>query len=108
MSDAPGGLGHQAEHDDPTSGATLLVGFVGTCLFVFVVLYIHVLFENHRTAEERRKQINVAPAELMQYRAEQEALLHGYRWVDEEAGVVQIPIERAMELVVAESGGGPS
>lgn len=108
MSDAPGGLGHQAEHDDPTSSGTLLVGIVGTCLFIFVVLYVHVLFENHLSGEERRKQINVAPAELMQYRAEQEALLHGYRWIDENAGVVQIPIERAMELVVRESGQSPS
>jgi hypothetical protein len=26
--------------------------------------------------------------------------LHGYRWVDRDAGIAQIPIERAMELVV--------
>jgi hypothetical protein len=30
--------------------------------------------------------------------------LHGYGWVDPKAGVIHVPIERAMELVVAESG----
>jgi hypothetical protein len=35
----------------------------------------------------------------------QEALLHGYGWVDEEAGIVHIPIERAMKLIA--TGGLP-
>lgn len=33
--------------------------------------------------------------------ATQEALLHGYGWVDQSAGVARIPIDRAMALVVA-------
>jgi hypothetical protein len=32
--------------------------------------------------------------------ARKEARLHGYRWIDKEAGVVSVPIERAMELIV--------
>ena len=31
--------------------------------------------------------------------AENQKHLHGYRWIDREKGIVQIPIERAMELV---------
>jgi hypothetical protein len=30
----------------------------------------------------------------------------GYGWVDRDAGIVRVPLERAMELVVAEEGGG--
>lgn len=33
--------------------------------------------------------------------ATQEALLDGYAWVDQNAGIARIPIERAMALVVA-------
>jgi hypothetical protein len=29
-----------------------------------------------------------------------------YGWVDQNAGVVQLPIERAMELIAQENGGG--
>ena len=35
--------------------------------------------------------------------AEAAAKLKGYAWVNQEAGTIRLPIERAMELVVAES-----
>ncbi len=35
------------------------------------------------------------------FRAEQEALLSSYGWVNKEAGVVRLPIEVAIDLVVA-------
>lgn len=40
------------------------------------------------------------------YRGQQQARLdEGYRWIDKEQGVVGVPLERAIELVVAEEGG---
>ncbi|KFA90828.1 hypothetical protein Q664_25930 [Archangium violaceum Cb vi76] len=41
-------------------------------------------------------------------KAEQRKRLHGYGWVDRDAGVVHIPIERAIERVVEQrrDGGG--
>jgi hypothetical protein len=48
--------------------------------------------------------LQVAPRqELQQLRATEEALLHSYGWVDQSAGIVRIPIERAIELL-AERG----
>ncbi len=35
--------------------------------------------------------------------ATQEALLQGYAWVDQASGVARIPIDRAMQLVVAQA-----
>lgn len=40
--------------------------------------------------------------DLRAYRRAKAAALEGYHWIDRDAGVVQIPIERAMELVAAE------
>jgi hypothetical protein len=41
------------------------------------------------------------PAEDMQeMQAENEAILNSYGWVDQEAGIVRIPIEQAMELTL--------
>lgn len=40
--------------------------------------------------------------DLRSYRRDKATALESYRWVDRAGGVVQIPIERAMELVVAE------
>jgi hypothetical protein len=41
--------------------------------------------------------------ELLQLKAQYRTRLEGYRWLDRPAGVVQIPIERAMELIAARS-----
>jgi hypothetical protein len=40
------------------------------------------------------------PMDLESFRAREEAELHSYGWVNRTSGVVRIPIERAMELVL--------
>lgn len=45
-------------------------------------------------------QLEIKPSRnLAQQRAAENRLLHHYRWIDKEQGVVQIPVERAMDLV---------
>ena len=39
------------------------------------------------------------PTEINDFRVQEERTLHSYGWVDQQAGVVRIPIARAMELV---------
>jgi hypothetical protein len=46
--------------------------------------------------------------DLQRFRADEHRKLEGYRLIDEKAGVVHIPIERAMELLAEEHGGGLS
>ena len=60
--------------------------------------------EQPRTADQKlppepRLEID-ATASLARQRAEEDALLTTYGWVDKPAGVVRIPIERAMGLMV--------
>lgn len=45
--------------------------------------------------------------EYKAYLLEVEKSLQGYRWIDKEGGVVQIPIERAMELVAERLASAP-
>jgi hypothetical protein len=40
-----------------------------------------------------------APKELRQMRAAEEAALNSYGWVDKDAGIVKIPVDRAMEIL---------
>lgn len=45
--------------------------------------------------------LQVAPAqELQQWQAAEAEILQSYGWVNQEAGIVRIPIARAMELLV--------
>jgi hypothetical protein len=45
--------------------------------------------------------------DLERWRAEQDALLASYGWVDRDAGIVRLPIEVAMQLWLAEHGAPP-
>ena len=47
---------------------------------------------------EPRLQVNSA-ADLRHYKADEEAILTTYAWIDAKGGIVRIPIERAMDLV---------
>ena len=40
------------------------------------------------------------PTELDAFHRREEAILHGYGWVDEQAGTARIPVERAKELLL--------
>ena len=41
-----------------------------------------------------------APLDLKHYRDDQEKILAGYGWVDSQAGIVRIPVDRAMDLLL--------
>lgn len=91
------------DQDDPNAPMTVVVGIVG-CILVFVIIVaLQALFHEAKDAEFRRKVINQKPEQLRSLRSEQLEQLNSYRWVDQQAGVVAIPIDRAMELMVQEA-----
>jgi len=87
---------------DPNTPVTLVVGAVGAILLVICVVLLQAYFHASEKQEALRKVVAIVPEELAQARAEQLGVLNSYRWIDEKAGVVGIPVERAMALVVAE------
>jgi len=55
-------------------------------------------------SEPPSPRLETAPAlDLRALRAGEDAQLHGYVWVDRGAGIVHIPIERAMDLVAEDA-----
>lgn len=61
-----------------------------------------VAFSAHMSAPEPRLQVWPA-VDLDEFRAAEETKLNSYGWIDKPAGVIRIPIERAMNLI-AERG----
>jgi hypothetical protein len=55
--------------------------------------------QSDRLPPEPRLQSN-PPNDLRELRAEEDKILSSYGWVDKDAGIVRIPIDRAMALVV--------
>lgn len=97
----------------------LLVTGLATVLMYYVYLYFHARGE-HETGQAvtRLEQRPVLPAEprlqlsppldMSAMVERQETDLNRYSWVDEKAGVAQIPIDRAMDLLAKQSAGTQS
>lgn len=57
-------------------------------------------FENVRTMPPEPRLQTTAPLDLQRYREDQEKILQSYGWVDSQAGIVRIPVGRAMDLLL--------
>lgn len=96
---------------------TIMALVIGLAVLTLVALVLMRLLFSYLAAREARieapapplaetrhlpppPRLQVAPAkDLQQLRAEEEKVLNSYGWVNRQAGIVRIPIERAMELV---------
>lgn len=63
-------------------------------------------FPSKKDAEEVQWRANAESRRqaLTELRAEEAKKAAGYAWIDQQAGVVQLPIDRAMELTVQQYG----
>jgi len=57
-------------------------------------------FENVRTVPPEPRLQTTAPLDLKRYRDDQEKVLNSYGWVDPQSGIVRIPVEHAMDLLL--------
>jgi hypothetical protein len=107
----PHGPGH--ETTDVNIGA---VGKFGVGLVIVTLLSIGLLlgvFKFFNTRDDRQAQmvdpvkifpspqlLPNEPKNLAAMHADEDKILHGYGWVDQQKGVVRIPVEQAMDLLV--------
>lgn len=122
MSDTPKNPNHTNDErgyevSDASVGAVTKFGIglavISIAVFVLMVWlkdYLQVGYEKTEPppsplAAERQlpagPRLQIVPAnELKQTRAAEDSILQSYGWIVREAGIVRIPIDRAMELVV--------
>ena len=82
----------------------LLGGAVVICVAAGTIALLVPAFHAQRVAALKvERGWSAIPAETLQTKAAQAARLQAYGWIDREKGVVALPVERAMELVVGES-----
>lgn len=92
------------EQQEPNTPLTAVVGLGFAILLFVVVVLLQAFFYGAERRESLRKVVAVAPQELSQLRAQQGELLHAYKILDPQKGVVAIPIDLAMQLFVREGG----
>lgn len=97
------GRNHPAtEEPDPDALTTATVGIVGIILVMIVVVLVQGFYESANRREFEKKVGAVAPGEIRSLRAAQLLRLHATGWVDRKNGFVAIPIEKSIELLIAD------
>jgi len=94
-----------AAKDEMNTPLIITIGVLFVVLTFVLIILLQVYFYKAQAKEYADKVIEPKSAELSVHLANQAAELHNYRWIDQKKGVVGIPIERAMELIVEENAG---
>jgi len=91
----------ETEQDHPRN--KMIGGIVlGTlALLVGIVLGVNEIFRSVFNHEISSKQLEHQSSELRELRAEEQAKLSRYQWVNRKDGVVRVPLDRARELTLA-------
>ena len=80
--------------------SVIVAGLVMILLFVGLAIFLIVQRGTIPTVDEQAAQVRLK--NLADLNAENQKVLNQYRWVDKNKGVVGIPINRAMDLIVAQ------
>lgn len=112
----PAETGH--ELTDLRPGYIALFG-IGLAVTLAIVLALTFLLMHYKTAQHEKRETPLprlgrereatpqprlqidAHKELREMRAGEDTVLHSYGWVDREAGIVRIPVDRAMEVLAS-------
>lgn len=96
------------QNEDPNAAPTAIVTAVFAILMVATVIGLQAFYGHAKHNSIEAKVYDNPSTRKNQVVAEQREALSNYGWVDRDAGIVEIPIDRAMELVSEELSGGTS
>ena len=94
----------QRPQDELRASPIVIVGVVSSIIIFVLIVGVSALFLHLQKEAAAEKTSPLMPEELRRLKSQQMGEINSYRWISEKDGVVRIPIERAMELVVEEGG----
>lgn len=109
---------HEGASDEIAYGKVIIIGLASLLIFAGSVWWASAILRHetkkneeatgetyrpHRITQEEIGIVDQVPfstdTRLHRWRAEHNAKLNGYGWVDREKGIVHVPIERAMDAI---------
>ena len=90
-----------SNYDDVNTPAIFAIGFLAVVVLIAFVLFLQVLYYRSAAQLHEEKEVDQPFVELVDLESQQEGKLASYAW-DAKKKVATIPIDRAMELVLAE------
>ncbi|MCS6885955.1 MAG: hypothetical protein RMM17_10065 [Acidobacteriota bacterium] len=90
------------ERQDPNSVEIIVLTVLGAIVLYGVIVGLEFYYNvvNERLIET--KIYSTVPTQLRELRSREDEALSKYKYIDESRGIVQIPIDRAIELLVKE------
>ena len=95
-------------YSDTNNFLIVVSTLVGVLILVAILVWLRSWFFTGRREAMQKLVLSVENPVLLKLNEYEEAQLTTYGWADEEKGVVRIPIDRAMTLMVEEAGETPS
>jgi cell division septation protein DedD len=97
-----------SHYEDLNTTKIALVGFIATVLVCVIILALIVFYHFAMADQYQVKVVDQKAIELDNLITDQRGQLAKYKWIDPEKGVVQIPIQDAMNLVVEQLQKSPT
>lgn len=94
------------EREEVNTFMIAMIGLISAILLFVFIVALETAYYNYKEKEQAKRDSIERYQDAAQLRAGQEARLNIYQWVDREKGVIAIPIDRAMALVVRELAAG--
>jgi hypothetical protein len=103
MAETKTAAAHGSGKSDVHSMLIVVWGVGFTAVVAVMLIWLHSWFFVVRNDVVQDRVLSVQDPRLQELRAVETEELTTYGWVDEEQGVVRIPIDRAMDLLVKEA-----
>jgi len=91
-----------ANQDELNTPMVALVGFLGVVIVFVTIVFLVVVYRQVETGLQYENDLSQPYGEITDLVTRQRNSLASYGWVDQDKGLVSMPISRAMDLVVAE------
>lgn len=88
------------QKDDVDTQTVAIIGVFSAIMVFVLILGSQVLYYRMQNTDVTKKFVVPGSADLQTVVTEQRATISTYHWVDKDKGVVAIPIDRAMDLVL--------
>jgi hypothetical protein len=94
--------------EDVNSGLILVIGAISGFMVIVVTIGLQAWFLYEERREMDTKAAHSINYELENLRADEQAKLHGYRWVDRDKQIAAIPLAEAKKMLIANKGKLPA
>ena len=94
------------DHSEPRAGWILIFSIGTIVTIIATMLFVTAYYDQvHDRLVYERQELPINE-DLRNLRAKEDNELHSYGYADKQAGLVRVPIERAMEMVLADAAEG--